>query len=162
MILAAMRRAAGSSPKLRKIPSSCSALALFTMSAALVAPSGFIRMSSAPSRMKLKPREAVSSCHEETPRSRKPPSIGPMSSLFNVCSNSEKFACTARKRPCVSPIRSVANASASGSWSSPITRAPACRNASLCPPPPSVPSTMSRPGAGTMNSTASRSNTDSW
>ena len=43
--------------------------------------SGSIRISSGPSRMKLKPRSASSSCGEETPRSKSRPSTFPTSPL---------------------------------------------------------------------------------
>src|SRR5579862_1210962 len=43
-----------------------------------------------------------------------------------------------------------------------MTLAPPSRSAPLWPPPPSVPSTKSLPGAGARSSTVSRSNTGSW
>ncbi len=81
--------------------------------AALMPESGSMRMSSGPSRMKLKPRRASSSCGEETPRSNRTPSA---LAGATCCASSEKRARTKRAR--VSPEkRTAAAAAASGSRS---------------------------------------------
>ena len=73
----AMRPAYLSSPYCRSTLRISVRSAWLIQSAALVPVPGFILMSSIPSLRKLKPREASSSCGEETPRSNNRPSTLP-------------------------------------------------------------------------------------
>src|SRR5207248_867869 len=65
------------------------------------------------------------------------------------------FAMRALRRE--SRMRAASNAA--GSWSRPMTCAPASSSASACPPAPSVPSRNTFPGAGASRSTVSRRST---
>ena len=101
-------------------------------------------MSSGPSRRKLNPRRASSSCGEETPRSRRSPSTFPTSCISLTialsCANSSLISSSRRS----SRNTSGTDAIACGSRSIAINRPFAfnrSRIALLCPPRPNVPST---------------------
>jgi hypothetical protein len=70
------------------------------------------------------------------------PSTGPSTTR----PRSRKFARTAVKRSPAPTRRCEAAASAAGSWSRPVTQAPASRRLEVCPPKPRVQSTQRSPG----------------
>src|ERR1700722_5282274 len=86
LMAAAMRRPWVSSPNSLKMRASSAGAASLTRSAA-VGPSAPMRMFNGPSRMKEKPRSASSSCMEETPRSKAPPSAAPSPSSAAIVEN---------------------------------------------------------------------------
>jgi hypothetical protein len=99
-----------------------------------------MRMSMGPSRRKLIPRPASSSCGELTPRSAHTPSTCETPSDSSASATAPKFERTIRTRSPNARRRSPAAVTALASRSNAMTRAPghASRIASVCPPPPSV------------------------
>ena len=121
-----------------------------------------MRMSRGPSSRKEKPREAVSSWWEETPRSASRPSTRETPCWARRDSTSWKLPASTLKREPKRASLSAAARRASGSRSMPHTVAPCSSRSSVCPPPPSVQSTMSLPGAAASMSTVSCSRTVMW
>src|SRR5947209_11192650 len=118
-------------------------------------------MSSGPSALKLKPRAAVSSCIELTPRSSSTPRGG-SSTRAGI---SRKSACSKRTRSPKGARRAPARARASASRSKATSRPPGAlrrSTSSACPPRPTVPSTQRPPGLTASSSRASASRTGSW
>ena len=94
--------------------------------------------------LKLKPREGLSKCNEEMPRSNRTPFRGKNRSLSKICPRVRKLPETARKALVSEDFRRLeAKERVSGSRSMPKSRPP-CRRvkiASECPPKPKVAST---------------------
>src|SRR5690606_27903264 len=92
------------------------------------------------------PRAGSSTCREEIPRS----SSAPASGSSTPAAAAENRPRSSRTRSPKRANRAAATRRASGSRSTPITRAAslASRIASLCPPPPPAPSKCSPPRSG--------------
>ena len=118
-----------------------------------------MRMSSGPSAWKLKPRSAVSSCGEETPRSKSTPSTFSQPCSFAHVFNSLKFRCCLQNCPGHRASKARAASAAALSRSSPRTCAPASSNARECPPRPKVPSTHRCPRCTCAAASTSRNST---
>ena len=120
-------------------------------------------MSSGPGFWKLKPRSGESSCFEETPRSSKTPSTLGMLSWSKTGPRSRKFARTSLTLSASYPTKCCMQYPiAPPSWSNPMILAPFCKMAAACPPPPTVPSTIKRPGAGARAHKTSSTSTGRW
>ena len=105
---------------------------------------GSMRMSSGPSRRKLKPRCASSSCGEETPRSKRSPSIFPTSARSSMTVSSCAISALTSSKRGSSTRDAGADAMASGSRSIATSRPESSSRSNialLCPPRPNVPST---------------------
>jgi hypothetical protein len=104
-----------------------------------------MRMSSGPSKRKLKPRSGVSICGEDTPMSSITPSARSTPSAASTSAMAPKLAWWMEKRgSAMACSPEVAAASASGSRSSAMSRprGPSrCSSRRECPPRPNVPST---------------------
>ena len=106
--------------------------------------SGSIRISRGPSRRKLKPRSASSSCGDETPRSKRSPSTRPTRSRspMNVSSCAKSPLISSKRGSAVSISGAAAMACGSRSMAMRRPLSPSCcRISLLCPPRPNVPST---------------------
>src|SRR5690625_2458084 len=158
----AMRRAWRSSPWRRSTSVSSPSPTRASHAAADLPRSGSMRMSSGPSRRKLKPRSGWSSWGEDTPRSSRTPATGSAipcapsrlaMAANDPCSMVNRGSAAWRLRPSLT---------ACGSLSMPTSRPAAPSRASsarLCPPRPKVPSMYNPLGSVSQALTAGSSMT---
>ena len=143
-IAAAILAACRSSPNCLRTRLNSLSSTVASQSAALTPDPGSMRMSSGPSRRKLKPRLAWSSCGDETPTSRSTPSTAPVRSLSSMNVSSCALCPLINSNLGSDSRLSGADAIACGSRSIAMSRPfvfNCSRMALLCPPRPNVAST---------------------